>query len=155
MMLRAEITQLSPWLTPKLLRKIRFMFDPKEFTSIWPIVMSHMIQYALSTNLTGPNLRCFLRREGYLPMELSWEAARFYWWNWCKEVEPLWKQLWSKAYPIDFFCQTCCWHYFQHNETICTSCADLGYVQSLPCDKCFCQGKPNLNGTVLCTNHWR
>ncbi len=156
-MLRAEIISLSQWLTPKTFRKGFFMFDREEVESIWPGIMTNMIHYALSTNLQGNDLRRFLRREGYLPTDLTWEDARYYWWQWCKEVEPLWKTLWNKAYPVDFFCSECQWYYFKHDSSCCENCSDKfrQCPRELSCSKCFSHGKPNLHGILLCTNHWK
>jgi hypothetical protein len=151
---RACIFDVSKWLTPKTLYHGRKLFNLQELQSIWPIVMKHMIQYAMSTRLKGSELRHFLRRENYVPQHLPWDNVRFYWSQWCPEVELLWKELWKAAYPIEFQCQSCCWSYFQHDMKLCEFCCDKQYQRELPCASCGFHGKPNQFGILQCPEHF-
>ncbi len=150
---RTVLLELCSWVTPNTLRKTAPFINIEELTALWPILVKRMIEYALSTNLKGNDLRSFLRREGYVPYSLPWTSVRYYWWLWCKEAEVSWKQLWAQAWPINFFCNNCCWNYFQHNDDMCEYCVDRElHCKYLPC-RCGFQGTPSILGIILCHDH--
>ena len=147
---RTEICSVATWMTPRTLRKGGFqLFHDDELRSVWPIVMKKMIQHALSTPLSGFPLRNFLRREEYIPDTLPWTHVRYYWYQWCAEAEPFWKQLWSRLWPFEIECDTCHWTYFRHDDNTCTYCHDQYYF--LPCGACHSKSTPNLFGLLKCS----
>jgi hypothetical protein len=129
------------------------LFNQEELKAVWPIVMKRMIAYAMSTKYTGFQLRNFLKREDYIPDSVPWTHVRFYWTQWCEEAEESWKQLWEQAWPFDLRCAHCGWTYFRHDDFSCTYCHDKRHNTYLPCNKCHCNGTPNLFGIIKCPEH--